>query len=228
MRIAIIPARGGSKRIPRKNIIEFHGKPMIAHVLEELKKSNLFDVIHVSTDDEEIAAIAKKYGASVPFLRDPSLASDFAPILTVVKWAVKKYEEDLGKEFETCLMITPCSPLLQSSDIIKACREFEASGRKFPMLSVTRFPSPIEWAFHENDNILEAANPQKLLTRSQDLKPAFYDAGLFAFFDSSHLTNDDKVASKFIKFELPRWKAVDIDDWEDLEHAKKMMRLKDE
>jgi len=221
MRIAIIPARGGSKRIPKKNIIEFCGKPMIAHVIAELKATKLFDEIHVSTDSEEIADVARAHGGSVPFLRDPAHATDFAPVLSVIKWVVGKYAED-QKKFETVLMVTPCTPLLEKADFEDACKKFENTDKKNPMLSVARFPSPIEWALADKNGVLVANSPEKMLIRSQDLIPTYYDAGLFCFFGEETLAKDEKVATSFMKYELPRWKAVDIDEVDDLELAKRM------
>ncbi len=226
MRIAVIPARGGSKRLPKKNIMEFCGKPMIAHVLEAILETNLFDEVHVSTDDEEVAKISKSYGAAVPFLRDPSLATDHAPVLSVLKWVIKQYEAQ-GRDFKTIMMVMPCSPLLLSEDFSSACQQFEASDKAAPLLSVAKYPSPIEWAFQEKNGLLVAANPEKLLIRSQDLKPTYYDAGLFSIFDKKHLNANESVASTFLKYELPLWKAVDIDEEQDLEVARKMMILKD-
>lgn len=226
MRIAIIPARGGSKRIPRKNIIDFFNKPMIAHVISELRDTKLFNIIHVSTDDEEIAEISRNHGASVDFLRDPLLATDTTPVVPVIRWVLNEYLKQ-GLNFKTCLMVMPCSPLLNQTDFTDSCKKFEQSNQIIPMLAVAKFPSPIEWALLEKDGLLVSNEPEKIQIRSQDLEKYYFDAGLFAYFHPSHLmSTKEESFSTFQKYEIPRWKAIDIDNWDDLELAQKFMVLK--
>lgn len=224
-RIAIIPARGGSKRIPKKNIAEFHGKSMIGYPIENLLRSNLFQNVYVSTDDQEIADIAKTYGAIVPKLRDKDLATDFAPVLEVARSVLREYEIK-GELFDCFTMIMPCSPLITIEDIVSANNLFESKGMDLPVLSVSKFPSPIEWAFRENKGVLELYEHANLLIRSQDLKEAYYDTGNFSVQSCKKiLQSENQVSSSFIKYEIDRLRAIDVDEPEDLELLKKIYSL---
>ena len=205
-RLAIIPARGGSKRIPRKNVIDFFGKPIISYPIEAALQSSLFDEVHVSTDDEEIAAIAKKAGASLPFMREARFADDFTPVLEVARFVLRKYK-DQNKEFDSFTMIMPCSPLITSEDLIKANSIFEMHKLSTPVLSVSKYPSPIEWAFKENNNILEIADSSKLTIRSQDLTDSYFDTGNFSIQNAKEvLSNNSMVPDKFLKYDLHKAK----------------------
>ena len=220
MRIAVIPARGGSKRIPRKNIIDFHGRPMIARTIAAIQATTLFDIVHVSTDDDEIAAIATKEGANVEFRRPQELSGDHAPVLPVLRWVLERFAKS-GQNFNTALMAMPCAPLLTAQDYGLACKAFEASSVKLPLLSVCRFPSPIEWAFKESAKGTIKADPIQLLIRSQDLKTSFYDCGLFSFFHPDQVIGQaEAVAQEFLKFEVDTLKAIDIDEPVDVARAK--------
>jgi pseudaminic acid cytidylyltransferase len=224
MRIAIIPARGGSKRIPKKNVVDFLGQPMISYPIKAALESKLFDEIHVSTDDEEIAKVVCSLGFNTLFMRDQSIADDFAPVIDVARFVLKKYFE-LGKSFESFAMIMPCSPLLRAQDLVEAYKIFDQHGKKNPVLSVAKFSSPIEWAFQERDGILKLAEPEKLQLRSQDLRPAFFDTGTFSIQSSQTVLNSKTMSFEFLKYELPRLRAIDIDEPEDLETAKLLYKL---
>jgi len=118
MRIVIIPARGGSQRIKKKNIINFHGRPMISYPLAVAQESSLFDVIHVSTDDDEIANVVRGLGFDIPFMRPPSLADGNTPVLDALEWVIRKYEEQ-GLSFDTICLLMPASPLISTDDLKK-------------------------------------------------------------------------------------------------------------
>lgn len=226
MRIAVIPARGGSKRIPRKNIIDFHGKSMITRTIENLQAADAFDLIHVSTDDDEIAQIARTEGADVRFMRPSSLSDDNAPILPVIKWVLEKFREE-GSTFSTAMLAMPCAPLLEAIDYRSACEAFDKTTKKLPMLSVCRFPSPPEWAFTETQTGTVKADPLMLLKRAQDLPRTYFDCGLFSIFSSDFLLESNlQVATEFKKFEISRMKALDIDNQDDLEFARLMFRAR--
>jgi pseudaminic acid cytidylyltransferase len=225
MKIAIIPARGGSKRIPKKNIIDFHGKPMIYYSLMAAKKSNLFDEIHVSTDNQEIAETVKSLGFQIQFLRDQKLADDYTPVMEVAKFVISKFKE-LGKNFDSFTMIMPCSPLLLASDLISANNIFEKNGSQTPVLSVAKFPSPIEWSLVEKDGILQPSHEHFLTTRSQDLPEQYFDTGTFSVQSAKNLLVPTSVVKmSFLKYELPLWRAIDIDEQDQLDLAKKMFSL---
>lgn len=224
--IAIIPARGGSKRIPDKNIKPFCGKPMIAYSLETASTSNLFDKIHVSTDVERIAQVAEDLGFPVDFMRPAELADDYTPIMPVLKYVLDKYQIQ-ERDFDTVCMIMPCAPLTKPDDLIRANALYSQFKGKKQVLAVTQFPVPIEWAFSKNNNgQLTPVQPGAFAIRSQDIEPKYYDAGVFAFMPSNSIINstaagDDK---NFIGYLLPKNRVVDIDEPEDFVLAEAMFR----
>jgi len=220
MKIAIIPARGGSKRIKSKNIIDFCGKPMIAYALEAASQSGLFDKIHVSTESNEIRAVVDELGYTIDFMRPEKLADDITGLIPVFKWVISKYRED-GMEFEDVCCLMPTCPLIEAEDIIRGYEKYLAHDRKHPLHVVVPFPVPIEWAFRRNDEgLLTPIEPGKFAQRSQDLEKAYYETGPFSFFHSSHLLTDTPVSDEnFISIIIPPDKAVDIDEAEDLSLA---------
>lgn len=176
--LAIIPARGGSKRIPRKNIKNFLGKPIIAYSIETALKSGLFDEIMVSTDDFEIAEVAKKYGAKVPFLRNDINSNDRATTYEVISEVVLKYKE-IGKEFQFICCLYPCAPLIKET-IIKESFAILKNNNFDSVLPVIPFGFPIQRALKlSNENKIDFIYPEFSLTRSQDIDTAYHDAGQF-------------------------------------------------
>ena len=179
--IAIIPARGGSKRIPKKNIKNFLGKPIIAYSIETALKSGLFDEVMVSTDDAEIAEIAKKYGAKVPFMRSVENADDFATTADVLKEVLQNYKQFQQRNFDYACCIYPTAPfvsteLLQKSfDLLKE-KNFDTV---FPVMA---YGYPIQRALKIQQDKMQLFQPEHLNTRSQDLEKAYHDAGQFYWF----------------------------------------------
>ena len=166
-RIAIIPARGGSKRINHKNIRPFYGKPIIAYSIEATEKSQLFDTIHVSTENDKIAAVAAEYGHPVDFLRPPELADDFTPIMPVLKSVIQTFEQKF-KIFDEVMLIMACAPLIGVEDLIGAVKLFEAKPANYSVLSVCKCPVPIARTFNKNLNkSLTPEFPEKVKERSQ-------------------------------------------------------------
>jgi N-acylneuraminate cytidylyltransferase len=217
-----MPARGGSKRIPRKNIVPFCGKPLMVHCLDAARESRLFDEIHVSTDDAEIFTVAEAHGFSPGFLRERTLADDFTPIRPVLRWVIERFTER-GRRFDVCCLLFPTAPLIEASDLTAASALLEKHGRTQPVMAVSRFPCPVEWAFRlAEDGALSEVMPGKGEIRSQDLEEAWYDAGAFSFFPTAALDGDG--AAGFLGYPLPRYKAVDIDMPEDLELAERLFR----
>ena len=216
--IAIIPARGGSKRIPRKNIKDFCGKPMIAWPIEAAKASGLFDHIIVSTDDAEIAEVAKEWGAEVPFMRPPELSDDHALTDSVVLHAVQESQRIYGKRRQGCC-VYPTSPFLTAGDLKRGLDMLLAhkAASSFP---VVKYDFPIEQAFLLDGARIYAKWPDKLNERSQDFPDYFHDAGMFYWFDverfltESRLFCDDSVA-----FVIPSERSQDINTPEDWERA---------
>jgi N-acylneuraminate cytidylyltransferase len=224
MRIAIIPARGGSKRIPDKNIVDFFGLPLMGHSLRAARESGLFDVIHVSTDSTRIAEVAASLGHAVDFMRDAALADDHTPLLPVMQWTFEQYAAR-GRQFDTACLLMPTAPLISAEDLRQANSLFEQHARQRSVIAVARFPVPIEWAFRMSDGqSLAACQPGMGNVRSQDLAPAYYDAGTFLFLPQAEVMAGRIDDARLLAHPLPRHKAIDIDDPEDLELAKIIYR----
>ncbi|MFH2204217.1 MAG: pseudaminic acid cytidylyltransferase [Elusimicrobiota bacterium] len=221
MKIAIIPARGGSQRIKSKNIVDFLGRPIIAYALEAAEQSALFDKIHVSTDSDEIAEAAKKLGFAIDFKRPDELADNHTGLAPVLSWVLERYRKD-GLEYEDVACIMPAAPLLEAEDLKAGYQAFLDQGRKHPLLVVARLPVPAEWAFRRDAaGTLTPASPAALKIRSQDLQPAYYEAGPFSYFAAHHLLAPaENQEVKFTSYEIAPHKAVDIDNPEDLEFAR--------
>lgn len=222
--VAIIPARGGSKRILKKNIKDFHGKPLIAYSIEVALKSKLFDKVIVSTDDEEIAKIAKEYGAEVPFMRPSELSDDFTCSTDVTEHAIKWLKEH-GDNYEYVCTIYATAPLLDEKYLIEGLEKLKNSDA-INTFSATTMPFPIQRTFKLDKNgRCEMFTPQHYHTRSQDLQEAYQDAGQF------YWTNLSKTPSKIIFSEdsipiiLPRYLVQDIDTPEDWERAELMYEV---
>ena len=179
--VAIITARGGSKRIPRKNIRPFLGKPIIAYAIETARQSGLFDEVMVSTDDDEIADIALSFGASVPFRRSAQTANDFATTPDVLLEVLAEYEQR-GQTFDVGCCIYPVAPLI-TVELLQRAHDKLQAGRFDSVYPVQRFSFPIQRAFHLRNDRLGWFQPEHALTRSQDLEPAYHDAGQFYWFN---------------------------------------------
>jgi pseudaminic acid cytidylyltransferase len=220
MRIAIIPARGGSKRIPDKNIVNFLGAPLMSYSIRAAETSNLFDTIHVSTDSERISSVAAELGYPVDFMRAPHLADDHTPLLPVLQWTLDQYARR-GKLFTSVCLFMPTAPLIEASDLVRGAELFQLRGSDRTVMAVSRFSVPIEWAYHiRDDGALTASQPGMADVRSQDLRPAYHDSGTFLFIPATDVKAGRIDQSRMVALTIPRYKAVDIDDLEDLELAK--------
>ena len=218
MNIAIIPARGGSKRIPRKNIKPFEGKPMIAHAIMAAKASGLFEHIVVSTDDEEIATIAREWGAETPFMRPKDLADDLTPTVPVIAQAVKLCI-DLGWEVDYACCIYPCAPFLQIDDLVAAFDLIQKRNANF-VYPVTEYAHPIQRAMrHLPSGEMQFFSPQFELTRTQDLEMAYHDAGQFYWGKASSWLEHKKMHTDGLGMPIPNWRIVDIDSADDWARA---------
>ncbi|RUM45337.1 MAG: pseudaminic acid cytidylyltransferase [Hydrogenimonas sp.] len=222
--IAIIPARGGSKRIPRKNIKPFHGKPLIAYSIETALKSKLFDQIIVSTDDEEIADIAKTYGAEVPFLRPKRLADDFTGTADVINHALEWLQQH-GKQFDYACTIYATAPLLQAKYLIEGYEKLKNSDAVYAF-SATSMPFPIQRTFKiTEDGRCEMFFPEHFKSRSQDLEEAYQDAGQFYWRKLYQTSHQPMFGKDSIPIILPRHLVQDIDTLEDWDRAEKLYRV---
>lgn len=214
--IAIIPARGGSKRIPRKNIKPFLGKPIIAYSIEAAIKSGLFDEVMVSTDDEEIASIARRYGASVPFLRSAKNANDFAGTEDVLLEVLEKYRA-IGKVFDIICCLYATAPFVTAERLIEGIGYI--SEKTNAAISVVEYSFPIQRSVKLNDNGHILPNyPQLMDARSQDLEKMYHDAGQFYFVKVSTFLKEKnlwcKRAAPIILSELEVQDLDTMTDWQ--------------
>lgn len=222
MKLAVIPARGGSKRIPRKNIKDFCGKPMIAWSIEAAKQSGCFDRILVSTDDERIAEVARSYGAETPFTRPPELSDDHTGTIPVIAHAVKWQIQNGVTPTEVCC-IYATAPFLQASDLRKGYETLCQEGADYAV-SITSYAFPIQRALRiKHDNRIEMFNPENYNIRSQDLEKSWHDAGQFYWGKTNvWLTDKAMFLHNTVAIVLPRYRVQDIDTLEDWTHAEYM------
>ena len=225
MRIAVIPARGGSKRIPRKNIKDFFGKPMIAWSIEAAKASMLFDRIIVSTDDAEIAEVAKQWGAEVPFTRPAVLSNDHAGTTEVIAHAVSWFRSQ-GQNPTAVCCIYATAPFVQTNDIKEGLSKLEEGNWQY-VFSATTFGFPIFRAFKQTEGAgLIMFYPEHFLTRSQDLPEALHDAGQFYWGLPNAWVEGKRIFDKWSTIVLlPRWRVQDIDTPEDWGRAEVLSKL---
>jgi N-acylneuraminate cytidylyltransferase len=225
--LAVIPARGGSKRVPRKNIRLFHGKPMMVHVLNTARDAAIFDEIHVSTDDQEIAEIARANGFPPAFMRPAELSDDQTALMPVLRSVVESYES-VGDRFDTIALLYATAALVEADDLRTACSQFESADRRTSLISVAKFAAPIEWAYRlAPDGRLQPVNPGAFATDSKNLDEAFYDTAGFIFFDRTTVLENIGAGTdqNFRAYVLPRHKAVDVDTSEDWALAEQMFEL---
>ena len=222
MNLCVIPARGGSKRIPRKNIKEFCGKPMIAWSIEAAISSGSFDRIIISTDDDEIAEVAKTFGASVPFVRPVALADDYSETAAVIAHAIQwQIDHDQKPDHVCCVYAT--APFVQSQDINRGLDSLLNSGASFAF-SVTSYAFPIQRAIRiTNNQRVEMFQPEHFNMRSQDLEEAWHDAGQFYWGKAlAWLEGKTMFNSNAVPVMLPRYRVQDIDTHEDWIRAELM------
>lgn len=219
--IAIITARGGSKRIPRKNIKPFMGKPMLAYAIEAAIQSEIFEEVMVSTDDPEIADIAQKCGAKVPFMRSEKTANDYATTHDVLTEVLSEYEKR-GKTFDSLCCIYPCVPFLTGDILKSAYDKFQSAGAE-RLTPVVRYSFPIQRAFKINEQgNLQYREPENAPKRSQDLEPMYHDVGMFYFYKADKLNS-----TQMLPYEINEENVQDIDtetDWKLAELKYKVMR----
>lgn len=213
--LCIIPARGGSKRIPRKNIKSFLGKPIIYYSIEAAKSSGLFEEIMVSTDDIEIAEIAKSFGVQIPFLRSVETSSDYATTIDVLLEVIKGYKA-IGREFDNICCIYPCAPLLQVKKLNLAY-EVLIEKKMDIVLPIIKYSTPIQRAFKIVGDKIDMLYPEMKNTRSQDLENSYFDAGQFYWANTLKLLSQKTLHTKNTgSILLDEIEAHDIDneiDW---------------
>jgi pseudaminic acid cytidylyltransferase len=224
MNIAVIPARGGSKRIPNKNIKPFAGMPIIAYSIEAASQTGLFDRVIVSTDDKEIAAVAKECGADVPFMRPSTLADDHTGTNAVAKQAISWLNEHVAPvEYACCIYAT--APFVQVKILQDSYKRLLQSAKSFAF-SVTSYSFPIQRSIKITDQDgIEPFFPESMKARSQDLEEAFHDAGQFYWGRANAFLDDEELfSSNSIPVILPRYLVQDIDTCEDWQRAELMFQ----
>lgn len=215
MRLAIIPARGGSKRIPKKNIKDFCGRPIIAYSINAAIKSSLFDIVMVSTDSEEIASLAKEYGAEVPFLRSNRTSDDYATTSDVLEEVLVRYK-DIGYTFDCFCCIYPTAPLVTATKLNEAFTLFEDKKAE-AVLPVVKYSYPPQRAIVIKDGLASFQYIENRFARSQDLEAIYHDAGQFYFLRTEEFVKQhDLVLKKTIPLIVNELEVQDIDnetDW---------------
>lgn len=229
MKLAVIPARGGSKRISRKNIKSFCGKPMIAWSIEAALKSSCFDHVVVSTDDAEIAEVARQYGAQVPFTRPSILSDDHTGTIPVIRHAIEWFHEQ-GQASDDVCCIYATAPFVRSVDIRRGLDILTVSGRDYAF-AATKYPFPIQRAVRITDQGEVAMfSPEHFKTRSQDLEEAYHDAGQFYWGRSTAWVSGKVIFGPHAALiQLPRYRVQDIDtaeDWQMAEYLFQAVNLK--
>ena len=225
--IAIIPARGGSKRIPHKNIKPFLGKPIIAYSIEAAQKSGLFSELMVSTDDNEIAEMAKKYGATVPFFRSPQTANDFATIGEVIEEVLLNYQKQ-GKMFENVCCLLATAPFINTKRLMEAY-DLMLEKKYDSVFPIVRFSYPIQRALRLSDGNVSMFQPENFAKRSQDLEPAYHDSGQFYWMKVEEFMKQKRFFSKNSgAIMLPETEVQDIDSEEDWKLAEWKYKMQHE
>lgn len=218
MNLCVIPARGGSKRIPRKNIREFCGKPMIEWSIDYALESDLFEKVIVSTDDQHIADLARAAGAEVPFIRPDDLADDLTPTVPVIAHAVEACQA-MGWDIKYACCIYPCAPFLQISDLVNAFALLHENDALFAY-PVTEYAHPIQRGMRRLSNgQMVFFQAEHELSRTQDLEKSFHDTGQFYWGKVHAWTNRMRMHTHGVGLIIPKWRVIDIDSCDDWKRA---------
>ena len=214
MKVAIITARGGSKRIPHKNIKDFCGQPIICYSIRAAIESNLFDEVMVSTDDEAIASIARQAGASIPFMRSAQTADDYATTADVIREVLKNYQTD-GKHYKYACCIYPTAPFVTAQKLID-CYNQMVNNNCDSALPVVRYSFPPQRAFIIRNDRIQYQFPEYAMTRSQDLEAIYHDSGQFYFFETDKFLQKNLIiGDNTYSFIVPEEEVQDIDNFSD-------------
>jgi N-acylneuraminate cytidylyltransferase len=212
--IAIITARGGSKRIPKKNVKEFFGKPMLSYSINVCKNAGIFSEIMVSTDSDEIAEVARNNNAQVPFMRSPKTSGDFAATFDVIEEVINNYKMK-GHEFDYVCCVYPCVPFLSGQTLQNAYNQLITSDND-ALQPVCKYPVPIEWAMKIENGILVPNDRSAQLIRSQDLTPKYFDVGMFYIIKTAVLLREKTLTPvKTIGYIMDEQEVQDIDTMDD-------------
>jgi N-acylneuraminate cytidylyltransferase len=228
--LCIIPARGGSKRIPHKNIALFKGEPIISYSIKAVQESGIADEIMVSTDDQAIADVAIKYGAKVPFFRDASTSNDKAGVAAVLVEVVNEYKKR-GMEFDYVLSVYATQPLLKPENLVKPFEQLSTTEGAESICTVEAYSYPPQRATVIVDGELKQLHPENYYARSQDLQKIYHDCNQFFLFKTYALMRDQKLYTEHtLPFILAESESQDIDtmeDWKLMEMKYDLMHQKD-
>lgn len=227
-RLVIVPARSGSKRISNKNIKLFLDKPLIYYCLEEIKKSKLFNKVHVSTDSKKISRLVLKKNIKLDFLRPKKLSGNNIELWPVMKYVLEKFKKK-SIFFDQVWLVYATNPLISKNLIIKCEKEFQKKSKKenTALITVSKYNYPVEWAQTiDKKGFLKPINKKSLKIRSQDLKSTLCDAGMINIYKPDIFFKNNKSIN-YIPFVVPYLKTVDIDDLEDFRMAEKLFKIND-
>ncbi len=223
--IAIIPARGGSKRYPRKNVALLHGKPLLAYAVEAAKQSGIFDAVCVSSDDDEILSIAKEYGADLPLKRPPEFATDTARLIHVCRYLLEHFQNE-GKPYEVFGLLLPTNPLRTANDVREAWKLFE-KGNCHGVMSVVPFIHPPQQALRLKEGFVEPAFGMEHMVPAQKLEKLYIEDGSITFLKSEvFLERNELYGEKMVPYILPNERSIDIDTEFELRLAEFLMNEK--
>lgn len=224
-RIAIVPARGNSKRLKSKNIKLFHGKPLIYYSLKAIKECRMFSKIHVSTEDKKIKNIVEDMGIKVDFLRNKKLSGDKTDLEKVVKFVINQYKKK-GEIFDEIFLIFATNPFIDKEILKKAYKEYCSHKKNYSLMSVVKFNKPIEWAMKKDKkkNSLIPKFPKNIKKTSKQLDTLYYEAGMFIIYQQKYQYKKIKLLYK--PYELGFLKSVDIDDTQDFKAAENLYKIK--
>lgn len=215
MRLGVVTARGGSKRIPRKNVREFCGRPIIAYSISAALEAGCFDEVMVSTDDRGIAEVGRSCGAVVPFMRSAETATDQATTAEVLLEVLRAYEQ-LGRKVDVACVMYPTAPFLTAASLVQSLEILEQDAELESVIPITPFTFPIQRALRLTNGLVSMCQPEHALTRSQDLEPTFHDAGQFYWVRvPAFLAAPRLVGVRTAGVVLPPWQVQDIDNEED-------------
>ena len=221
--LAVIPARGGSKRVPKKNIRPFFGEPMIGRAIKLAQQTKLFDSIIVSTDCEETAAVARSYGASIPFMRPASLSDDFVGTAPVISHAISLLETN-NQTFDYVCCLYPCCPLLLPEDLIQGHDEIIKTDASF-LYPIVEYAHPIQRSFRiDGSRLISSVFPEHEQSRTQDLEKTYHDAGQFYWGSAQSWVKNNRIFSNSIGILMPAWRVADIDTEEDWKRAEALFK----
>lgn len=223
--VGIVPARGGSKRIPRKNVKDFHGRPLIAYALDTMLAAGVFDRVVVSTDDEQIAEVAVACGAEVPFVRPAELSDDTTGTGAVIRHAIARLETDAP--LDAVCLVYPAAVFITSDDLVAALESLRADADLDYVFSATTFAAPIERALAVGpEGRITLLRPEHLVTRSQDLEPRYHDVGQFYWGRrDSWMDARPVLTARSQLYEIERWRVQDIDTPDDWTRAEVLHEL---